>query len=63
MNLWEKLEIRGRDEFQLENVWHMYSADLKDDGTAEIKFAQKHEGKFATGHTVSGFIKYRDLTK
>lgn len=63
MNLWQRLEIRGREEFQLSDLWHLYAVDLDktQTGYAELLFAPKSFGTFETGCTVGGQVKYRDL--
>jgi hypothetical protein len=61
MNLWQKLEIRGRDEFQLDDSMCLYAVDLQDGNRAHLKFAYKNNGQFATGYTVEGYVRYLDL--
>lgn len=62
MNMWQKLELRGRKQFRLDETWEMYSADLReDDNLAELKFAQKTDGKWLTDNDIVGLVKYMDL--
>lgn len=63
MNLWQRIEERGREELNLNEMWHLYAVNLDSSGYgfADVKFAQKEFDKFVTGHTVSGSVKYLDL--
>lgn len=64
MNLWQKIEERGREEFMIGESWHLYAVDLDKDnyGLAEVKLAQKDpQGRYKSDHSVIGHVKYFDL--
>lgn len=61
MNLWGKLEIRGRKELGLDKHMCLYSVDLQDGKRAYLKFAEKYNGKFMNGHSIEGIVRYDDL--
>jgi hypothetical protein len=62
MNLWERLEIRGRKEFELDDLWHLYAINLSEtQDLAELKFAKKEGQKYLTGTDFVGYVKYKDL--
>ncbi|OME55515.1 hypothetical protein BSK59_13645 [Paenibacillus odorifer] len=66
MNLWQQLEVRGRDNLKLGQSWKMYAVDLDKCGYgwAEVKFARKSEhDEYLTNDTVFGNIQYSDLEK
>lgn len=62
MSLWERLQERGREIHQLDNLWHLYAVDL-DHGKdlAELKFARKDGNKYMTAVDRVVFVKYKDL--
>ncbi|MFD0587612.1 hypothetical protein ACFQZE_06330 [Paenibacillus sp. GCM10027627] len=62
MDLWGKLELRGREEFNLSDEWFMYAADASNkDNVCEIKFAKKNGAKWLTDNDFVGKVKYMDL--
>ncbi|MFE4571389.1 hypothetical protein [Paenibacillus chitinolyticus] len=64
MNLWQRLEDRGREELKLGQSWYLYAVDLDKSGFgwSEVKFARKNtQGMFLTSDCVWGNIKYSDL--
>jgi hypothetical protein len=63
MNLWQRLEIRSREECNLDDTWYLYSADLDvcGYGYAHIKMAQKNDKKFITEKDYRGSIYYLDI--
>lgn len=66
MNLWEKLEQRGRDELKLGESWFLFAVDLDKSGYgyAEVKFSRKNEyGDFRTPYSDCpwGNIKYSNF--
>lgn len=62
MNLWQRLELRGREELSLDDTWHMYAADLSDnDNWAEVKFSRKDGDNFISKKSIVGNVKYLDI--
>ncbi|MBT2759919.1 hypothetical protein [Paenibacillus sp. ISL-20] len=64
MNLWQRLEERGREALKLGQSWHLYYVDLDKSGYgwAEVKFARKDtQGIFKTTDSAFGNIEYYDL--
>lgn len=62
MNLWQRLEKRGHEEYALDVSWHLYAVDLSDgDDYAEVKFAQKNGNQYRTKNDIVGFVRFMDL--
>jgi ribosomal protein L15 len=62
MNLWQRLEKRGRTELRLNDDWHLFAADLSEtENIAEIKFAKKIGSKYMSDNDIVGYVKYLDL--
>jgi hypothetical protein len=60
--LWQRLEIRGREELELDETWHMYSSSIRCTAmVAEVKFADSKNGEDVVGHCVGGLISIRDI--
>lgn len=62
MNLWERLQERGREEHQLDDSFHLYAVDLdRDNDLAELKFAPKKGKRYMLESEYVGYVKYKDL--
>lgn len=62
MSLWQRLEERGREEFNLNTDWHLYAVDLSDvEDRAEVKFAMKDVNKYYSERGFVGNVKYMDI--
>lgn len=63
MNLWQRIEKRGREELNLNEYWHLYAVDLDSSkhGYADVKFAQKERNRFKVMNSILGLVKYHDL--
>jgi hypothetical protein len=64
MNLWNRLEQTGRYVYDLDESWHMFSANLKDD-IAGIQFSKKDiNGRFNLKEgVVEGKLEYKHFTE
>jgi hypothetical protein len=60
--LWQRLEIRGREELELDETWLMYSSSIRCTARiAEVKFTDKRGNEDVVGHCVGGLINFRDI--
>jgi hypothetical protein len=64
LNLWERLENRVRDEFDIPDEYFAYAVDLKNyQDMAEVKMAPKNKKgtRFLVSKTQIRYVKYMDL--
>jgi hypothetical protein len=64
MNLWQKIEQRTREKYNLDEAWTLYKVDLKDDEIAEVGIGlQNDKGKWLKGkeNRREGFVIWCDL--